>query len=292
MRAAGRLEVLGAALLFSTGGAAIKATTLGAWPVAGLRSGIAGLVLLLLVPQARRGWRRETALVAAAYAATLTLFVAANKLTTSANAIFLQSTAPLYLLLLGPWLLRERLRRADLAVAAAVLAGFACVVLGSAAPVRTAPDPATGNALAAASGLAYAVTLLGLRWLGTRKVAPGEAPPSGVGAVALGNLLAFAACLPFALPMAPTATDWAVLTYLGVAQIALAYFLLTRGMTQVPALEASLLLLLEPALNPAWSWLLLGERPGAWPAVGGVLILGATTWRAMRAGARTDDAEG
>ena len=109
--------VFAAALLFSTGGAAIKACSLSSWAVASFRSGIAAVVLWLLLPGARRGWTWRTILIGAVYAATLILFVLANKSTTSANAIFLQSTAPLYLLLLGPLVLREPIRKADLAVA-------------------------------------------------------------------------------------------------------------------------------------------------------------------------------
>ncbi|MGH7585251.1 MAG: DMT family transporter, partial [Gemmatimonadales bacterium] len=100
-----RLELLGAAAIFSTGGAAIKATTLTSWQVASFRSGIAAIAVLALVAASRRGWSWRTLVVGTTYAVTLTLFVVANKLTTSANAIFLQATAPLYLLLLGPWLL-------------------------------------------------------------------------------------------------------------------------------------------------------------------------------------------
>jgi drug/metabolite transporter (DMT)-like permease len=102
-----RIQLLAAAALFSTGGAAIKACSLTSWQVAGLRSGIAALVLLL-VPAARRGWTPRAWLVGAAYAATVVLFVQANKLTTSAATAFLQSTAPLYVLLLAPHLLGER----------------------------------------------------------------------------------------------------------------------------------------------------------------------------------------
>jgi drug/metabolite transporter (DMT)-like permease len=101
-----RLLLVAAAILFSTGGAAIKAATLTGWQVACFRAGVAALVLLAALPQARRGWTWRIAPVAAAYAATSVAFAMANRLTTSANAIFLQSTAPLYLLLLGPLLLK------------------------------------------------------------------------------------------------------------------------------------------------------------------------------------------
>ena len=138
---AARLRLVLAAILFSTGGAAIKATTLTAWQVAGFRSGIAALALLLLLPESRRGWTWRTLLVGVAYAATLLLFVVANKLTTSANTIFLQSTSPLYILILGPLLLHERIRSRDVVFMAAVGLGLALFFIEREAPLATAPDP-------------------------------------------------------------------------------------------------------------------------------------------------------
>ena len=123
-RAADRLQVLAAALLFSTGGAAIKACDLSSWQIASFRCGIAAVVILIVLPGARRNWGPRTLLVGVAYAATMILFVIANKLTTAANTIFLQGTAPLYLLLLGPWLLGERTRRSDLVFTALLLGGM------------------------------------------------------------------------------------------------------------------------------------------------------------------------
>ena len=117
-----------AAFLFSTGGAAIKACTLSGWQVASLRSGIAALVLFAYAPSSRKHWNGRTLLLAVAYAATLVLFVTANKLTTSANAIFLQSTGALYMLLLGPLVLQERIRGIDIVVIASVAAGAATSV--------------------------------------------------------------------------------------------------------------------------------------------------------------------
>ncbi|MFL5518957.1 MAG: EamA family transporter, partial [Gemmatimonadales bacterium] len=112
--ASARLQLIGAAVLFSTGGAAIKAAGFTGWQIASFRSGVAAVAIFLMTPAARRGWTPRAVLVGAAYATCLTLFVLANRLTTSASAIFLQSTAPLYLLVLGPWLLKEPIRRQDL----------------------------------------------------------------------------------------------------------------------------------------------------------------------------------
>lgn len=277
-RATNWLLLMAAAVLFSTGGAAIKSISLTAWQIASFRSGIAALALTLFVPDGRRHWRWALLPVAAAYAATLVEFSLATKLTTSANAIFLQSTAPLYLLLIGPLVLKEPLTRSDLMFLAAVAAGmFLC--FGTAQPaVSTAPDPRTGNLMGAASGFTWALTVSGLRWLGRR---PG-AGNAATATVVLGNLLACLATLPKALPLPhPGLTDMALLFYLGVFQIGLAYVFVTRAIRHVPAFEATTVLLLEPALNPVWVWLVQGERPATSSLAGGVLILSATllnTW--------------
>lgn len=275
--ASGRLGVLAAAALFSTGGAVIKAIDLTGWQVASLRSGLAALTVLLLMPESRRGLSRRALAVGVAYAATLVLFVQANKLTTAASAIFLQSTAPLYVLLLAPWLLHERVRRSDLALMAALAVGMAFFFLGLDRASATAPRPLLGNVLAAAAGLTWALTVMGLRALG-REGGSGAA----AGAALAGNAITALACLPLALPLVGAdGGDWAGVAFLGVVQVGLAYFFLTRALTRVPAFEASLLLLLEPVLNPIWAWLAHGERPGAWSLAGGVLILAATatkTW--------------
>jgi drug/metabolite transporter (DMT)-like permease len=279
-----RALLLGAATLFSTGGAAIKWVTLSGWQIACFRSGIASVVLLVAIPEARRHWHWRIVPVAGAYAATLITFVLANRLTTSADAIFLQFTAPFYLLLLGPRVLHESVRRADILYMAAVAAGMAVFFVGSEAGAATAPDPRKGNIIAASSGLSYALMLLGLRWLARR-----EGGNAAVATVALGNLLASLIALPMALPIRSIAGhDVAVLLYLGVVQIGLAYVCLTRAMGHVPALQAATLLAVEPALNPVWTLLIHGERPGVWPLAGGAVILGATlinTWRAGTAAA-------
>lgn len=274
-----RLRIALAALLFSTGGAAIKAADFSAWQIASFRSGVAAITLLLLVPGARRGFGWKPALVGVAYAATLVLFVLANRLTTSANTIYLQSTAPLYVLLLAPLLLQERIRRRDLPVIFAVLGGLALVLLGANPPSTTAPDPARGNIFAALSGLSYALLLCGLRWLGRDGGAD-----RGISAVLLGNLIACLAGLPMALPLGShPLTAWGIILYLGIFQIAGAYLLVTSALRHVPAIEASLMLLVETAFNPFWAWLLLGEVPAMLALVGGGLIIGATILQAAGA---------
>ena len=238
------------------------------------------MVLYIALPGARRHWTWRTWLIGLAYAATMILFVIANKLTTSANAIFLQSTAPLYLLLLGPLVLREPIRKVDMAVMATVVAGAVLLLRGSEVGNLTAPDPARGNLMALAAGVTWALTITGLRWMGKRS---DDADPSAATVIA-GNLIAFAVCLPMAIPVEHAAvSDLTVLLYLGLFQVSLAYVFLTRSLREVPGLEAATLLLIEPVFNPIWTWMIHGERPGASALLGGFLIITAafagTVWR-------------
>jgi drug/metabolite transporter (DMT)-like permease len=275
-----RVEVVLAAVLFSTGGAAIKAVSLTPWQLASFRAGIAAVTLLLLVPDSRRpSWRALA--VGVVQAGTFITFVLANRLTTAASAVFLQAAAPFWLILLGPLLLGERSRRGDVPFLGVLVVGVMFLMLGTPGPSATAPDTRLGNMIGAVSGLMWALTLAGLRWAG-REAAKG-ARFTGASSTVCGNLIACAVCLPLALPVgASVPGDWLVVVYLGVAQVGLAYVFLTRGLGRLRAMEASLLLLLEPALSPFWAWLAHGERPG-WAAVlGGVIILTATTWRSTR----------
>jgi DME family drug/metabolite transporter len=287
------LFLFAAALLFSTGGAAIKACSLSSWQVAGFRSGVAAAVLYILLPGARPtskpGWTWRTWLIGLAYAATMILFVLANKMTTSANAIFLQSTAPLYLLLLGPLLLREPIRKIDLAVIAAVGAGAILLLFGSDvvpssnAGASNAPDPHRGNLMALGAGFTWALTITGLRWMGKQT----DSANASAATVIAGNFIAFAVCLPIAIPVEHgSAIDVAVLLYLGIFQVSLAYVFLTRSLREVPGLEAATLLLVEPVFNPVWTWMVHGERPGALALLGGLTIVAAafagTVWRLRR----------
>ncbi len=284
-RVISRLQLLLTAVLFSTGGAAIKATSLTGWQVASFRSGVAALTLLILVPAARRHWNLRVMAVGAVYAVTMILFVLANKLTTAANAIFLQSAAPLFTLMLGPWLLKERVRQRDVVFMMVLAAGLALFFTGGDQPSATAPDPMAGNLLGAVTAVFWALTMVGLRGLGKSSDSAGATAAT---AVVAGNAMAFLACLPMALASPLGATqggDWLIIAFLGVVQIGLAYALFTKAIRHVPALEASLLLQVEPVLSPLWAWLFHAELPTGWSLVACVLILVATaikTWFEIR----------
>lgn len=263
-----RLAILAAAVLWSTAGAAIKLCNLSAWQIAGGRSLVAGLFLFIALREARRRPDRTTLAVALAYAGTVVLFVLANKLTTSANAIFLQDTAPGWVLLLSPWLLRERPTRGEVLSLPVYAVGLALFFLDELSPGQVA-----GNVVALTSGVAFALCIVGLRHAGSR----------GPAALVWGNAIAVAVTVPFWFSgPTPTQLDLALVAYLGVFQLGLAYLLFSRGLLHTPAVEASLLALLEPVLNPIWAFALAGETPGPWALAGGAIILGATAWRTLQ----------
>jgi drug/metabolite transporter (DMT)-like permease len=274
-----RLAVLSAALLFGTGGAAIKGTTLAPIQVASFRSGVAAIALVLLLPEARRGYRRDLLAPVLSYAATLVSFVVATKLTTSAAAIFLQSTAPLWVTLLAPVLLRERFDPRDVAYLSVAALGLLLVFLGSRDAVATAPAPQIGNAIALGSGLFFALLLVPFR----RIARAGAGEDRSLAAAALGNAVACLACLPWALPVAHLgAHDAWTLLYLGAVQVAGAYWFLSRGLRLLPALEVSVLLLLEPVMNPLLTWAVHGEAPSMQALAGGAVLAFVLLARATR----------
>lgn len=262
-----RLQLLAAAVLWSTAGAAIKLCGLSGWQIAGARSLVAALFLAVAVREARVRPTLRVLAVSVAYAFTVVLFVVATKLTTAADAIFIQDTAPLWVLLLSPWLLRERPGRSELLALPVYAVGLALFFLDELRPGQVA-----GNLVALGSGVAFAFSIIGLRLL----------RHEGPAALVWGNVLAAAATLPL-WTTGPTATprDLALLVYLGIFQLGLAYLAFSRGLQGTPAVEASLLVLLEPVLNPVWTFLLAGERPGPWAIAGGAVVLGATAWRTV-----------
>jgi drug/metabolite transporter (DMT)-like permease len=253
------------------------------WQIASYRGGVAAVFLWLVLPAAGRNWTWRILVAGIIYAAMVVLFVLSNKLTTAANAILLQSTYPLYLLLLGPLFLKEKLRAMDLAIVGGVILGAIVLFSGSERVVATAPDPVRGNMIALASGLAWAMTIAALRWLGKRD----PRAESAAAVTIAGNAMAFVACLPLAVDGPPvSAAAGAVVAYLGVFQVGLGYVCLTRSIRHIPAVDAATILLVEPVLNPIWAWLMHGENPSGRALAGGAIILASafagSWWQARR----------
>jgi drug/metabolite transporter (DMT)-like permease len=260
------LFVLAAALLWSTGGLFIKATPLDAFQLSFGRSCFAAVTVAVLTR--REGFRANglTLVSSVLYAALLLLFVMANKLTTAANAIFLQYTAPVYVLVLEPLLFKERFRRGDIFVVAACVVGMSLFFVG-----QLRPQDVEGNLTALASGVCFALFLLSLRH-------PRASHVNRASSVIYGNLLLCLLTLPSFVPVAGelTTKDVLIVLYLGVVQIGLAYTLFTLGMARgVRSLDAGVVGYIEPMLNPVWVFLFLGERPAGWAIVGGCVIIAA-----------------
>jgi DME family drug/metabolite transporter len=266
------LLVVAAALLWSTGGLFIKWTQLSAFELSFGRSLLAALTVSLFTY--REGFRLNglTVITSLLYAALLLLFVIATKLTTAANAIFLQYTAPIYVLLLEPLFYKERFRARDLMTVAACIAGMSLFFVG-----KLRPQDVEGNITALASGICFAFYVLLLRHPQSQKV-------NRASSVIYGNLLLVLITAPAGLA-ALTKLSWPdaiSVSYLGVIQIGLAYTFFTLGMARgVRSLDAGIVGYIEPVLNPVWVFLFLGERPSTWAILGGAIIITAVLTHTM-----------
>lgn len=272
----GLLAVTGAAVLWSTGGLFIKWVSLDALGVTMWRSLLAGATIHLIArPPLVKPWRagRLTWGLALSYAATMLLFVTATKTTTAANAIFLQYTAPLYLLILGTAVLGERATRLDAATVAVAFGGMALFFVG-----RLETDQVWGNVAALGSGITLATMMLLLRHKGCGPHTRPQAMVLGNGLLVVG-LLAVNAGRGAGSVFTPDASDIAGLLFLGIVQIGIAYVLFAFAMTHVQALEASLIGMSEPVLNPVWVFIFLGETPGWWAVLGGAILVIAVAVR-------------
>lgn len=276
------LLVLFAALLWSTGGLFIKATSLNAFELSFYRSLLAALTVAFFTR--REGFRLNgiAVLSSVLYAALLLLFVIATKLTTAANAIFLQYTAPIYVLLLEPVFYKERFRLGDLLTVAVCLAGMSLFFVG-----KLRPEDVSGNLAALCSGLCFAFYFLLLRHPHAQKV-------NRAASVIYGNLLVVLLTAPAGLMAFSrvTALDAGSVVFLGVFQIGLAYTFFTLGMARgVRSLDASIVGYIEPVLNPLWVFLILGERPAQWALLGGAIIVAAVVCHTLVEARRKSSAD-
>jgi drug/metabolite transporter (DMT)-like permease len=262
------------ALLWSSGGILIKWVAWNPLAIAGGRSIIAALVMLAYQRKMRFNWGFAQLGGAACYALTVILFVAANKMTTAANAILLQYTAPIYVAIFSYWLLKERVTRLDLGIIAMAIAGMVLFFLDD-----LSAGGYWGNLVAILSGISFAGTALFLRK---------QKNESPLESVFLGNLLTFMIGLPFMLQSSPNPAGWVGLILLGVLQLGCSYILYAEALKHVTALEGILIPILEPILNPIWVFLLLGEKPGKWAVFGGIIVLTAVVLRCTLALRRAD----
>lgn len=269
----GVLLLLAAALCWSTGGVLIKLVDLDPLALAGARSAIAAVGIWIY---ARRfGMRFDLTLLggAAAYAGTVILFVVATKTTTAANAILLQYTAPVWVALLSPWMLREPISRIDWLAVIVTLGGMGVFFLE-----ELSTEARAGNLYAVASGVFFALCILSLRF---------GRDGSAIGMVLVGNLLTAAVCAPFLIGDTLHTNDILPLIVLGLGQLALGYIFFSKGIARVTAIEGALIPVLEPLLNPIWVALVVKEPASVYSVVGGAIVLIAVTGRGLYHARRT-----
>lgn len=258
-----------AALLWSTGGLFIKILPQGAFSILFYRSLYASVVLIVVFGKSLFRFNKMAVVSSLFYAPLLITFVWATKLTTAANAIFLQYTAPALVLILEPLLLKTRLTKVNILTVVACLVGMLLFFNEQ----LTAPDHWLGIWLAVASGFILTGLLI------TQKMNTADFQP---GAILLGNVWVCIASLPAALsePL-PGITENLYLMLLGFGQLGLGYVCFLFGQKHLPAIESALIAMLEPILNPFWVFLGHGEFPGWWAITGGAVIISALAVRML-----------
>jgi drug/metabolite transporter (DMT)-like permease len=263
------LLLLAAAILWSLGGVLIKSIDLSPVTIAGGRSLIASLVMSLAMPGVVRkiSWRAVPGAIA--YAGTVFLFVVATKLTTAANAIFLQYTAPIYIAMISPWFLGERTTWRDWLLVLIALAGVGVFFLD-----QLSLQGLSGVVAALGSGFAFA-------WLTVLMRRQKTGSPEAV--VLLGNMLTFLIALPWMFPILRLEENGPRLLLLGVVQLTIPYLLYSLAIRHVRALDASIISIIEPILNPIWVMLATNERPAFWSIVGGSIVLATSLGRSLLA---------
>lgn len=273
--------VLSAVLLWSTGGLFIKWTTLDAFTVNAGRSLFAALTVAIFTYRKGLKLNKCTILTSILYAGTLTCFVYANKTTTAANAIFLQYTAPIYILILSPFILKEKFRPADLITVFVCIAGMSLFFLEDSGVKNTlASNIFAGNITALVSGVFFGLYFIFLRH---PKMLENSNPAVSV---FYGNILIVLLMIPLIVQNPPAninSNDVFAILFLGIFQIGVAYILFTNGIVKgVRSLDASIIGFVEPLLNPVWVFLFLGETPGKWAIIGGVIIIFAVAFHTFK----------
>lgn len=259
--------LIGASCLFSTAGFLIKLLPLPALVVAGGRSAFAALFILACIRRPKFTWSKAQLGGAVMYCAMVVFFVLANKTTTAANAILLQYTAPMYIALLGSWLLHERPTRADWGTIGFVLVGMVLFLLDGLSLGNW-----LGNIIALLCAFCYAVLTILLRK--QKDASPYES-------VLLGNILTAVVSIPALFATRPSLQQWSVLALMGMFQLGLAWVLVAKATRHVTAMEIVLIGAIEPILNPLWVVLIVGERPSSLALIGGVIVLGAVVARGI-----------
>jgi drug/metabolite transporter (DMT)-like permease len=250
------------AFLWSSGGIFIKLVDWNGFAISGTRSLIASFVLLAYLRKPRFSFSSPQLSAAFASACTMTLYVLANKLTTAANTILLQYTAPIYVAILA-WIILKEKPTLDNWIALVIISlGMTLFFAG-----KLSPGNMTGNILAILSGVGLAFFTVLMR------MQKGNSPYESF---LLAHFITFIASIPFIFKSGfPETSGWLGILILGIFQTGFASLSFSYGIKQVSALKAMLILTLEPILNPIWVFLFAGEAPGTNAIIGGIFIIGA-----------------
>tara|TARA_A100001037_G_scaffold285071_1_gene292061 strand:- start:15 stop:851 length:837 start_codon:yes stop_codon:yes gene_type:complete len=257
-----------AALMWSVGGLFIKLVELSPLAITGTRSLAAAGVFLIYLQKVKWYWNKYFIIGVISYASMMVLYVTSIRLTTAANAIFLEFTAPVYVVVLSYFILNERVTLFDILSIIVIFCGMGLFFFD-----ELTFEGFWGNILATIAGVCLGIVTVMLR----------KEKDSAFDMVFFGNLLTAILCLPFMFSgfNETVAVDWLIIFGLGVVQLGLPYILYTLALRYVHAIDAILVSMIEPILNPIWVFLFVGERIGEWAVYGGALVLFGSLGRAL-----------
>lgn len=255
------------ALLWSTGGVFAKLIDWNPIAIAGMRSAITALFIWVYIKKPKFNWSVIQICGAICYATTVIAFMVANKMTTGANAILLQYTAPIYVALFGTFFVKEKTTKVDWITIGAVVIGMIFFFIGD-----LDTENMWGNFWAVISGISFAGIAITLRM---------QKDASPLESILLGNIITAIVGIPFMFQAIPSPLSWVGLVLMGTIQLGLPYILYAKAIKSISALEATLIPVIEPILSPLWIFLIVGEVPGKWAIFGGIIVLFSVTARSL-----------
>ena len=259
------LQIIIAAMLLSTGGIILKFIDMPSMAIAGSRAIFSAAVVWLYVRKPRFTYSKAQISGAICYSSMVILFIVANKLTTAANAIILQFTAPIWVAILGAMILKEKPRWYDIIAIIFTGAGMLLFFLDD-----MGGGSLVGNLVAVISGVALAGVTISLRF---------QKDGSPVETTLLGHLITIAIGVPFIVGATFNLQNIIGIFLLGTFQLGLAYIFYSLAIKHLTAMETILIMVLEPILNPIWVFLYNGEKPGFMSFLGGIIVVGTIVWR-------------
>lgn len=255
------------AILWSIGGILIKLIQWNSLAIVGSKSLIAALTMLIYLRKPKLALSKPKLLGALFYAANVILIVVANKLTTAANVVLLRFTSPVFVAILGFWILKEKIHWYDLLAILGVFGGMSLFFIDN-----IDGGNMLGNIFAVMAGFFFAAVTISFRF---------QKNGSPMETAFLGNLVAFVITIPFMFQTMPNIMSMVCIVLLGVVQLGTSYILYSLAIIHLSAIEAVLITVLEPILNPIWVLLIIGEKPSFNAIIGGIIVIVVVTLRGI-----------